>query len=839
MTYYAEDLSTDEDVAIKVEVEEVGRTSAAIFEEIQHRVGESHFFPKFRFYGILGTVEASDGSLKRSPTINTPQLVSFVQTPHQLVLLMLQTGHTPGQLVQLVKSRLVCTVMDFVRGIPLHEKSFPSWMWPFYLWQAAKGLCQLHKKGIIHGDIKPENILVDLGGRIRIIDFSTSRPEGIPSPKGTQHAISEYSPWEHFSDQPSRYSDIYGLGAVLYHLITGEAPEHRGASLSNVYCDYFSKLDQISEPWRALLKRVFYRCMRTVEDQGIFTRGMTIFHARLQSSYTSQPDLQPIETAEQLRDELSKLVCLYEKERRATWQQRREQVQQEQMLEQRQHWSERLQSIERDSNTIELVKEESKRRRLRESTFRQEWEVELEHRQEIANELGYCEDASLEASLHETELRRRAKWESDSQHWHGNALEQAERERQRRWDRAHDDEWEHEQARCIARDRGRSQLLQQASAYFARVRELQDKTISEPERRSLWQEQLARYDERNHQYRQELNQEKEQRRRAIQALAQERQTELQRRKKMLSAGVVQANLPAWVAEQEKREQTAYAELEPWAIAQERILTELETTLRQVFVQQEHERRAARGLLERLWDPWVLAGARLSSIVQSHVEWLTSRLQTIVTLFIGLTILCACAYYIWYQGGVPSLSTANQHAQRGINAHELAEAHPEADMDDVYHEALTEYTRASEIYRAYIARSPESTKRDVMDAHYNLSTMAWNSFLIVTSLDDESLGDPLSLLIEAERHLDVYNKVYPSQENEEKLLKYELYILSIRLENQEYSEGLTALETLVDRINHLGLDLDAEDQSLLSDLVTSICDQDLSDFQQLRCNFSFR
>jgi tetratricopeptide (TPR) repeat protein len=96
--------------------------------------------------------------------------------------------------------------------------------------QIVEGLTVAHGAGALHGDLKPTNIFVDGQGRVRVADFglaprSTESGELVTS----NHVISwlPYAPPEMVRDGPDRAderSDSYGLGAVLYYMLTGTPP---------------------------------------------------------------------------------------------------------------------------------------------------------------------------------------------------------------------------------------------------------------------------------------------------------------------------------------------------------------------------------------------------------------------------------------------------------------------------------------------------------------------------------------------------------------------------------------------------------------------------------------
>lgn len=102
----------------------------------------------------------------------------------------------------------------------------------------ASGLAYLHKRDIIHQDIKPANILIDEGGNYVITDFGISTKARTTLRKSTINAGNlsggtiEYMGPERFGENPKpvKASDIWSLGAMIFELMTGDVPfiEHGG-----------------------------------------------------------------------------------------------------------------------------------------------------------------------------------------------------------------------------------------------------------------------------------------------------------------------------------------------------------------------------------------------------------------------------------------------------------------------------------------------------------------------------------------------------------------------------------------------------------------------------------
>jgi serine/threonine protein kinase len=93
-----------------------------------------------------------------------------------------------------------------------------------YLSQVAEALTHLHSQvpPVIHGDVKPANLILTTGGRIKLVDFGiSSAPNALRRRVGTPG----YRAPELASDgAPSRASDVYALAATTFALLTGSAP---------------------------------------------------------------------------------------------------------------------------------------------------------------------------------------------------------------------------------------------------------------------------------------------------------------------------------------------------------------------------------------------------------------------------------------------------------------------------------------------------------------------------------------------------------------------------------------------------------------------------------------
>lgn len=120
-----------------------------------------------------------------------------------------------------------------------------------YFLQILHGLNAAHDKGIMHGSLKPENVVLDASGNALLTDFGISRVVERDGGKGNQVYVGvgtvAYMSPEQFQNPnlATVKSDIYSLGIMLYEMLTGKVPGRRSPMPSSFYPDIPRTLDDI------------------------------------------------------------------------------------------------------------------------------------------------------------------------------------------------------------------------------------------------------------------------------------------------------------------------------------------------------------------------------------------------------------------------------------------------------------------------------------------------------------------------------------------------------------------------------------------------------------------
>lgn len=142
-------------------------------------------------------------------------------------------------------------VMEYVDGINLKQylKKKDALTWKealHFASQIAKALSHAHSKGIIHMDIKPQNIMLPKDGTAKVADFGIAMMEDAPESEESDEAVGSIhyiSPEQARNENIDARTDIYSLGIVMYEMLTGKLP-FDGSTAAEVAVQQYSLIPE-------------------------------------------------------------------------------------------------------------------------------------------------------------------------------------------------------------------------------------------------------------------------------------------------------------------------------------------------------------------------------------------------------------------------------------------------------------------------------------------------------------------------------------------------------------------------------------------------------------------
>lgn len=204
-----------------------GITYLATDSKLQHLVAIKEFFPS-----ELVTRHGKQVSLKSSkkPADYQHYKKRFIEEAHALS----RFNHPGIVKVYTVfeENNTAYITMEFLNGKTLRklveekgklaEKQAVT-----YIEKVGEALTVVHQANLLHRDIKPGNIMVTDDGRVVLIDFGAARAFVVENTQNLSVILTPgYAPKEQYASRARTgpYTDIYALGATLYHLLTGQVP---------------------------------------------------------------------------------------------------------------------------------------------------------------------------------------------------------------------------------------------------------------------------------------------------------------------------------------------------------------------------------------------------------------------------------------------------------------------------------------------------------------------------------------------------------------------------------------------------------------------------------------
>ncbi|HSQ34681.1 MAG TPA: serine/threonine-protein kinase, partial [Candidatus Binatia bacterium] len=169
--------------------------------------------------------ERFEREAQAAAALNHPNIVTVYEIGEHAGQVFIAMEYVEGQTLKEMISGSVGA--NNYSPLPLAPRPLPLAQVLDIATQIASGLAVAHAKGIVHRDIKPQNIVISSGGTVKILDFGLSKLKGVSpltkesSTLGTVHYM---SPEQTMGKGVDHRTDIWALGVVLYEMLTGQPP---------------------------------------------------------------------------------------------------------------------------------------------------------------------------------------------------------------------------------------------------------------------------------------------------------------------------------------------------------------------------------------------------------------------------------------------------------------------------------------------------------------------------------------------------------------------------------------------------------------------------------------
>ncbi|HEX4166980.1 MAG TPA: protein kinase [Bryobacteraceae bacterium] len=223
-------------------------------ERLEARLGTS--VGRFFITGVLGSGGMGDVYSARDTDLDRPVALKFLRPEMLGYSAVYQSFIREAQTASALNHPNIVTVYEIVRadsataivmelaeGLPLRTicsgRQNPIARVFEIGEQIASALAAAHGRGIVHGDVKPENVLVQPDGRVKVLDFGLAR-QVLNSSSGASSLFAAgtlryFSPEQARGDTAGPSSDVFSLGLVLYELAAGCHPFGGDSPLDTVH----------------------------------------------------------------------------------------------------------------------------------------------------------------------------------------------------------------------------------------------------------------------------------------------------------------------------------------------------------------------------------------------------------------------------------------------------------------------------------------------------------------------------------------------------------------------------------------------------------------------------
>ncbi len=191
-----------------------------------------------RSHVFLATDEATHTPVViKTPSLDAKEDKAYVERLllEEWITRRLNNAHIVKSFQQSRERNYLYTVMEYIEG-----QTLTQWMTDnpnpgleevrTIVEQISKGLLALHRQEMIHQDLRPENIMIDKTGTVKIIDFGSTHVSGLSElytliDSHTLLGTAAYSAPEYFLGEVGTFrSDLFSLGVITYQMLSGKLP---------------------------------------------------------------------------------------------------------------------------------------------------------------------------------------------------------------------------------------------------------------------------------------------------------------------------------------------------------------------------------------------------------------------------------------------------------------------------------------------------------------------------------------------------------------------------------------------------------------------------------------
>ena len=209
---------------------------------------------QYRFVKLLKNSEKSQICVYRHKTLGKQLVKRYVEGTGEVFMILRNLFHPNiANVYDAVRTKdRVIVLEEYIDGQTISDYLQDSLYSPTGVKRIISALCDaldfLHKNKIIHKDIKPENVMIENSGNVKLIDFDAARIYKHYQSKDTKiiGTTGYAAPEQYGINQTDERTDIYALGVLINVMLTGETPE--------------TKL------YNGRLKKIIVKCTQTIPD---------------------------------------------------------------------------------------------------------------------------------------------------------------------------------------------------------------------------------------------------------------------------------------------------------------------------------------------------------------------------------------------------------------------------------------------------------------------------------------------------------------------------------------------------------------------------------------------